>query len=334
MTEQMKESSPLRLGVLGTGSVAAAFVDSIKKSRKIISVAVGSRDLTRAQEFAAELELEQAYASYAALLADPQIDAVYIALPNTLHTEWCIKSLEAGKHVICEKPLACSGADARRIYATADRLGLKMVEAYPYRAQQQTRIALDLIHSGELGRPRTIQASFGFNITDTGDIRLNPALGGGALLDAGSYPVSLIRSIAGCAPQHISAYMLPGVNHVEASLVANLAFPGGLLAQISCTFTAAPHRYAVIACEGGAIETSYTNHVMAERPTILKIKRGAAWTDVFEAQEMTELNGFLAEAEAFADLVNTGSGWTGVSRDESIDIADMLERIKQSALAI
>ena len=143
--------------------------------------------------------------TYEALLHDPEIDAIYVPLPNNLHAAWSIRAADAGKHVLCEKPLAATAAEARAVFEAARANGVYVVEAYPYRAQPQTLKMQELLTADAIGKLQLIQASFGFPLTDVANIRMNPTLAGGALMDAGSYPVSLVRTVAGTKPTRVFA---------------------------------------------------------------------------------------------------------------------------------
>ena len=190
----------LRIGVLGAAKIARLFVEAVRPSNKVAIVAVASRDTERATAFARDMGIAHVHASYDALLADPDVDAVYVPLPNSHHAQWSIRAVNAGKHVLCEKPLAATAVEARAMFAAAAKNGVYLVEAYPYRAQPQTIKLRELLASGAIGRLQLIQASFGFPLTDALNIRMDPALAGGALMDAGSYPVSLVRTISGERP--------------------------------------------------------------------------------------------------------------------------------------
>jgi len=326
------DSRPLSMGILGAAKIARAFCDGVRPSRKVTVAAVASRDAAQAKAFALETGIPQVYATYEALLADPGIDAIYNPLPNNLHAQWSIRAVEAGKHVLCEKPLATSAADARAMFDVARRYGVHLVEAYPYRAQSQTLKMRELLDAKAIGRLQLVQASFGFPLTDIANIRMDPALAGGALMDAGCYPVSLVRTIAGERPRRVHAMAKWASSGVDLTLLASMEFPSGLLAQISCSFATLRHRHAFIAGDAGSIDTTYFNDTSATFPALLSVKRGSGWDAQQETVETTATNGFLAEAESFHDLVAHGwDAWTGVSPEESIDIAMMLEAMAASA---
>jgi len=325
-------SRPLAIGVLGAAKIARLFCDGVRGSRKVTVAAVASRDLPRAKAFADDMGIPEVHASYESLLADPAIDAVYNPLPNNLHAQWSIRAADAGKHVLCEKPLATSAADARTMFDAARRNGVRLVEAYPYRAQPQTMKLMELLGAKAIGRLQVVHAAFGFPLTDTANIRMDPTLGGGALMDAGCYPVSLVRASAGERPTRVQAMAKWAESGVDRSLVASLDFPSGLLAQISCSFATIRHRHCYIAADNGAIGTTYFNDTSAAFPPVLEVRRGNGWDAQHETIETPAGNGFLAEAESFHDLVAHGwNRWSGTTPEESIDIALMLEALAASA---
>jgi len=323
---------PLRVGVLGAARIARLFVEGVRPSEKIRVTAVASRDADRAAAFARDTGVARVHASYELLLADPGIDAIYVPLPNNLHAEWSIRALDAGKHVLCEKPLAATAAEARAVFDAARRNGVYIVEAYPYRAQPQTLKLRELLAANTIGRVQIIQASFGFPLSDTSNIRMQPDLAGGALMDAGSYPASLVRTIAGARPIRVHAASRWAESGVDLSTLATLEFASGLLAQISCSFATGRHRHAFIAGDAGSIVTTYFNDTGPMFPPLLEVKRGTGWDAQREVIETASSNGFLAEADSFYDLVRHGWGrWVGAMPEESIDIAMMLDALAASA---
>ncbi len=325
-------ATPLRIGVLGAARIARLFADGVRDSRKVVVAAVASRDVERAKSFARDIGVAKIHANYEALLDDPDIDAIYVPLPNNLHATWAIRAAEAGKHVLCEKPLAGSASEARAVFEAARRNGVFAVEAYPYRAQPQTLKMRELLAANTIGTLQLIQASFGFPLTDPANIRMNPNLAGGALMDAGSYPVSFVRTVAGARPTRVHAASRWGASQVDLTTMAVLEFESGLLAQISCTFATARHRHAFIAGDAGSISTTYFNDTSATFPPLLDVRRGTGWDAERETIELPSTNGFLAEAESFYDLVRHGwSRWVGATPDESIDIALILDAVAVSA---
>ena len=328
----MAQTKPLRIGVLGAANIARQFISAVAPSQLVSVSAVASRDPGKAEAFAKETGVSRWHGSYEALLADPAIDAIYNPLPNTLHAEWSIRATEAGKHVLCEKPLSTSAADARAMFAAAKRNKVHLVEAYPYMAQPLTGKLRQLLAANAIGKPQIVQSSFGVSFSNPADIRMKPDVGGGALLDAGSYALSLIRLVSGEAPGRVSASVRWSDTGVDRTMLATLEFPGGLLAQMSCSLGTCFHRHALIAGETGTIETNYLNHPPIGGPPAMTVKRGSKIDAVTEIVETDGGNGFFYETESFARLVASGSAqWTGATPAESIDIAGMLEAIAASA---
>jgi D-xylose 1-dehydrogenase (NADP+, D-xylono-1,5-lactone-forming) len=292
---------------------------------------VASRDPLRAQHFADELGLRKHALSYEDLLADPDIDAIYNPLPNSLHAHWSILAVKAGKHVLCEKPLASNADEARRMIQAAQENGVYLMEAYPYRSQPLTIEMLRLLAAGEIGSVEMMHAEFGFPMNNESNIRLDPALKGGSLWDAGCYPVSLVRMVAGMRPIRVQAAATWTTTGVDKTVGATLEFANGLIAQVSCSFNTAVHRHATIMGTAGIIRTDYPNNPSMESAATLQIKRGARGP-VYETVEAPPMNGFLAEAESFCDLVQHGPAfWNGVTNEESIDILVTLDAIQESA---
>jgi D-xylose 1-dehydrogenase (NADP+, D-xylono-1,5-lactone-forming) len=328
----MTTSQPLRIGILGTANIARAFTAACAPSKDVAITSVASRGLDKAEAFAREVNIPRALGSYEALLIDPDIDAVYVPLPNSMHAEWAIRAVEAGKHVLCEKPLALNASDARAMFDAAQMHQVKLREGYPYLAQAQTAMLRAWLAEGAIGRVRLIRSTFSVLFADPANIRLSPTLGGGALYDAGSYAVSLVRIAAGARPTRAQAVSQLDAKGVDLTTLANLEFADGLLAQVSCSFATAYHRHASIAGDKGVIETNYLNHPPAGGPAVLQIRKGVPMTTPFEPVHAPDGNGFRLEAEAFARLVRDGDhAWTGATPDESIDIALTLDAIRASA---
>ena len=323
-------SEPLRVGVLGAANIARQFISGVKPSTLVSVAAVASRSAEKGETFARENGVPRFHTSYEALLADPEIDAIYNPLPNSLHAEWSIRACEAGKHVLCEKPLCTSGDEARAMFAAARKNQVHLVEGYPYRAQPQTISALEMIHAGVIGPLQLIQSSFGFTLSSGPNIRGSSELAGGSLMDAGTYPVSLIIMAARERPARVSAvaHWKAGVDH---ALAATLEFKSGLLAQVTSSFSTSVHRFALLAGTRGVIQTQFLNHPPAGRPAEFLVKRGIPADKDFEAVETIALNGFRAEAESFAGLVRGDGRWEGATPEQSVDIAITLEAILHSA---
>jgi predicted dehydrogenase len=323
--------APLRIGILGTANIARSFVQGVSVSKHVTVGAIASRDAVKARSFAQECGIARHFGSYEELLADREIDAVYVPLPNSLHAEWSIRAARAGKHVLCEKPLCATAEEARAMFDAAHRHGVHLVEGYPYRAQPQTLKLAELLRAGAIGEVRLIQASFGFTLGAGENIRLSPELAGGALMDVGAYPVSLARMIAKSRATRVFA-VAQWAGGVDRALAATLQFAGGLFAQISCTFNACSHRQALIAGSRGVIQTTYLNHTAVPSQAVLQLRVGTDNDALDSTVQTSAVNGFLAEAESFARLVREGPAhWCGTTPEESIDIMLTLEAILRSA---
>lgn len=325
--------TPLRIGILGCANIARQFTAAVAPGGFATIEAVASRNPATAAAFAKDCGIARHHGSYEALLADPGVDTIYIPLPNSLHAEWAIKAARHGKHVLCEKPLALSHAEAVAMFSAAREAGVMLLEAYPYWFQPHTGDLVALLDSGAIGQVRTVQASFGFTVPNPqANIRMKPDLGGGALLDAGSYPLSLIRLAMGAAPARVIAHATWADTGVDISLMGTLLYADGRRAQVSCAMDVANHRRAVIMGTAGTIETEYINHPTAAVPSQLRIRRGIANTIPFEEIHSGIGNGFAFCAEAFAKVV-AARDVAAIERaaQASIDIAATLEALAKSA---
>jgi D-xylose 1-dehydrogenase (NADP+, D-xylono-1,5-lactone-forming) len=220
----------LRWGVLSTASIARLVIEATRAADHAEFVAVASRDAARARAFAGELGLEASFGSYEELLASDAVDAVYVAVPVALHTEWTVRALQAGKHVLCEKPFATSAADASRCFDAAEAAGRRCVEGLMWRHHPQTTLARRLVGDGAIGRLTYVRAALSVR-TGAGDIRRSVDLGGGALGDLGCYCVSAIRLFAGEPERLYADQVRDGPAGVDLRLAATLHLPGGVLAQ-------------------------------------------------------------------------------------------------------
>ena len=234
--------------------------------------AIAHRDRAAAQAWAHEFHIPRSYGSYEELLADTAIDAVYIPLPNELHERWTIAAAESGKHVLCEKPLARTVAEAERMKKACRSRGVLLMEAFMWRFQPRVEAIRKLIDSGAIGETRLIRTSFSFPI-DTGDWRLDPARGGGALFDVGCYGVSAARLFANAEPVHVQAFARRGESGVDLTLVAQLAFPSGIIGVLDCGFEE-PFRCSIeIVGTDGVVEIPRA-FLPSETPTAIVRDRG------------------------------------------------------------
>lgn len=336
-------TAPLRLGVLGCATIAHKFCRDVAASPSVRVVAVASRRADKAADFARTHGLARWHADYEALLADPGVDAVYLPLPNSLHAPWAIRAAEAGKHVLCEKPLALNLAEAQAMFAAAQAHGVQLVEAYPYAFQPQHQRLMALLAEGAIGELRSVQACFGFMLPPSPDnIRLKPELGGGALLDAGSYVLSLIREAMGQAPTRVLADASWAPGGVDISLMATLHYADGRRAQLSCAMDTANHRRATLVGTAGTLETEFLNHTAPVPdpqtgflPSQMRLRRGTANTIAFEDLHDATGSGFRFAAEALARWVAQPDAvaLSALARlsQASLDNAATLEALARSA---
>ena len=233
-------SRMLNWGIIGTGRIAHVFAEGIAASQTGTLLAVGSRTQEAADTFGEIWHIPRCYGSYTALLADPEVQAVYISTPHPLHAEWAIKAAEAGKHILCEKPLTLNHAEALAVVEAAARHDVFLMEAFMYRCHPQTAKLIELLRAGAIGQVRVIQATFSFRSDFHPEGRLfKNALGGGGILDVGCYCASIARLVAGAAqgqnfaePTHVVGAAYVGATGVDEYAVASLSFPGGILATL------------------------------------------------------------------------------------------------------
>lgn len=228
----------LRWGVISTANIGRWAVNpAIQASSNGELVAVASRTASGAKAFAETSQIPRSYGSYEALLAADDIDAVYIPLPNSMHRKWTIRAAEHGKHVLCEKPLALTAEECVEMQAAADANGIKLMEAFMYRFHPRTTRVVEMVRSGAVGEPHVVRSAFTFRLTKPDNIRLQPELGGGALMDVGCYCVNISRTLVGSEPLEVQALAEWGPSGVDTQMAGTMRFAGGLLAQFDCALT-------------------------------------------------------------------------------------------------
>ncbi len=226
----------LNWGLLSTARINRSVIPAIKASSRSRLAAVASRDRSRAEAYAREKGIPRAAASYEELLSDPEIHVIYNSLPNQLHAEWTIKALQAGKHVLCEKPLAISVDEVDAIAAAAAQSGRVVTEAFMYRHHAQTLKVQELCQKGRLGRLQLIRGAFSYTLKREGDIRLKKELGGGSIWDVGCYPIGYARLLAGVEPVEVHGWQTTGPDGTDVAFVGEMRFGNGILAQFDCGF--------------------------------------------------------------------------------------------------
>jgi predicted dehydrogenase len=231
----------LRWGLLSTARINRSLIPAIRGAARSELTTIASRTLERARAYADEWQIPRALGSYEALLADPAVDVIYNPLPNHLHVEWTVKALEAGKHVLCEKPLALSVDEVDRMAEACSRTGKVAAEAFMYRHHPLTQAVQTVVSSGRLGRITTSRGAFTFALTRAGDVRLDPAMGGGSLWDVGCYPVSYANLIAGAAPAEVFGWQRVSDRGVDLEFSGMMRYADGSVALFDCGF-AGPFR--------------------------------------------------------------------------------------------
>ena len=226
---------PVRWGLMSTARINLYILEGARQTERAAIVAVASRDQGRADAYARQHGIERALGSYDALLEDPGVEVVYIGLPNSLHVEWSIRALEAGKHVLCEKPFGRRPAEVERAFDAAERADRLVMEAFMYRHHPQTRTLQEVVASGAIGELRQLRACFSFTLDDPDDVRMRPELDGGALMDVGCYCISVSRLLAG-EPELVFGRQRVGPTGVDVGFTGLLQFPGGVFAEFHCGF--------------------------------------------------------------------------------------------------
>jgi predicted dehydrogenase len=232
--------TPVKWGIISTAHINRLVIPGAHESPKVDLVAVASRDPARADEYARRWEIPRAYGSYEALLADEEIEAVYISLPNTLHCEWSIRAVEAGKHVLCEKPMSRRAADVEKAFDAAERAGRILTEAFMFRHHPQANRLTKLIAEGAIGQLRLVRACFSYALYDVENIRLRTDVEGGSLMDVGCYCVNGSRLLAG-EPELVYGQQLTGPSGTDWVFTGSMRFPGDVFAQFDCG-TSLPER--------------------------------------------------------------------------------------------
>jgi predicted dehydrogenase len=299
----MAASDRVRWGILGTGRITTSLIRPVATSARNVVSAVASRDGERAAAHAAQYGIPRSFASYEDLLADADIDAIYIALPNHLHAPWTVRALEAGKHVLCEKPLALRVEDVDAISDASQRTGRLAMEAFMYLHHPQTKRLLELVRSGSLGELRAMQAAFAFNLTYPNDPRLEPAMGGGALWDVGCYPVSMARRIAGSPPDRVRGTADIGPTGVDLTAFALLDYASGMTAQLYAGFASVPEqRVQLIGSLGSVVAAPAFVAGLDGRSTVLDVR----YLDGAERIEIPFADPYGLEVENVAEAVLDG----------------------------
>ena len=265
----------LRWGILSTASIGVQkVIPAIQRAERCEVVAIASRNTARAEEVAAQLGIGRAHGGYEDLLADDDVDAVYIPLPNHLHLDWTIAAARAGKHVLCEKPLAITAADAERMIAACESEGVLLMEAFMYRLHPMWQAVRDLIASGRIGELREVQSWFSYFNDDPADIRNQTEAGGGALFDIGCYSVNLSRMLFGAEPVRVQGEVRRDEHlGIDVSTSGILGFPDGV-ATFTCAIRSEPDQRVHVYGSRGRISIEIPFNIPPDLPTRVFLTAG------------------------------------------------------------
>ncbi len=319
----MNDGDAVRWGILSTARINDKLLAGARGAAGARVVAVGSRDRARGEEFAARHGIGRVHGSYEDLLADPDVEAVYIPLPNSLHVPWSIQALEAGKHVLCEKPLTRRAAEAEAAFDAADRSGRLLMEAFMWRYHPQTEALVRL--AGEIAPLRVVRTAFGFPLPpdDVANVRLQGSLEGGALMDVGCYCVSALRLLGG-EPEQVHGEQVAGGDGVDGRFAGVLRFAGGVLGTFDCGFDVPPRSAIEVVGEGGTIVSSDPWHGATPRLTLARPGEPA------EAVAVEAANPYRLEVEDVSAAIRAGRA-PRLGREDAVGQARTIEALYAAA---
>ena len=313
---------PVKWGILSTADINKRLIPGAQESNEVELLAVGSRDLARAEEFGAKWGIPRAYGSYEEFLADPDIEAIYNPLPNTMHCEWSIRALEAGKHVLCEKPMSRHPADVEAAFDAAERSGRLLSEAFMYRHNPQTKRLKELVDSGVIGELRLIRSTFSYSLFDAENIRLRTDVEGGSLMDVGCYCVSGSRLLGG-EPEVVSGQQFVGPSGTDWVFAGTMRFPDGVLATFDCG-TSLPERDELEAI--GTEGSLFVDDPWHCLNPVIELRRASG----VERIEIERQNSYRLELEDLGASIR-GRGTPLLGREDAVQQARVIEALFQSA---
>jgi D-xylose 1-dehydrogenase (NADP+, D-xylono-1,5-lactone-forming) len=316
-------AEPIRWGIVSTADINRKVIPGAHASPKVDLAAVASRDPARAEAYAKQWQIERAFGSYEALLDDPSIEAVYISLPNTLHCEWSIRALEAGKHVLCEKPLSRHPDEVAAAYDAAERTGHLLMEAFMYRHHPQTTRLVELVREGAVGELRLVRSAFSYSLYDESNIRLRTEVEGGALMDVGCYNVSGSRLLAG-EPERVYGEAWFGPTGTDWVFGGTLRFPGDVLATFDCGTALSDRDELEAIGSEGSLFLDDPWHCLEP---VLELRRD---DEPVERIEVQRLDPYRLELENLSDAIR-GNGTPLLGRDDALAQARVLEALHRSA---
>ena len=317
----------VKWGVLSTANIGRWAVNpAIQSSANGELVAVASRDDDRARAFAKEQGIPRHHGSYEALLDDPDVDALYIPVPNSIHREWTIRAARAGKHVLCEKPLAMDGSECEDMAVAAEEANVLLIEAFMYRFHPRTGRVLSMLSDGVVGDLRSVRSAFTFRLTQPDNIRLNPELGCGALMDVGCYCVNVSRTLAGAEPVEISATARWTRRGVDNELVGVMRFEGDVTAHFDCALTMERSEFYEAAGADGQLRVE-SAFLPGSADVVIEERRGHAGVREHLVPGVDE---YRLMVEHFADCVTGGTPVRYPAREAAANMR-VIEALYRSA---
>ncbi|CAJ1501378.1 Gfo/Idh/MocA family oxidoreductase [[Mycobacterium] kokjensenii] len=313
----------LRIGVLGAARITPhALIKPARDNPEVVVSAVAARDIGRARAFAAKHGIDGVHGDYAALIADPQIDAIYNPLPNHLHGKWTRAALDAGKHVLCEKPFTANADEAREMAAVSAAGDRVVMEAFHYRYHPMTLRIEEIIASGELGRLRHIDAALSFPVPRFSDIRYQYALAGGALMDAGCYTVHMARTFGGATPEVVAAQPTLRSENIDRAMTAQLRFPAGHTATIRCSLWSSKLLQVSVRVVGEDGELRAFNPLMPQYFHRLRVRSARGR----RVERFSHRASYAYQLDAFADAVLRGAPVRTTPQDaiENMSVIDAI----------
>jgi predicted dehydrogenase len=287
----------LNWGFLSTARINKALIKPLRASKRTLLLGVASRNIDSAQAYARENKIPKAYGSYDDLLNDPEIDVIYNSLPNHLHAEWTIKALHAGKHVLCEKPLALTLDEIDAMSSAAKETGKVLAEAFMYRHHAQTLKVKEIVDSGELGKIQLIKGTFSFFLNRENDYRNFKELGGGSIWDVGCYPISFTRTIVGAEPVEVFGWQVEGQGGGDVLFTGQMRFGNGILAQFDSGFKIPARTYMEIVGSDATLYVPFPFKPSISNEIILT-RAGKQQKIKIKGQEL-----YLGEVEDMCDAV-------------------------------
>jgi len=312
-------------GLLSTARINESIIGAARESDRAHVLAVASRDAGRAEAYALEHGIERSYGSYEALLGDSDVEAVYISLPNAMHVGWTVRALEAGKHVLCEKPFSRHPEEVEQAFDLAESAGLVLSEGFMWRHHPQTAKLVELVADGAIGPLRVVRAAFSFQLAavhGAGDTRFDPDLDGGSLMDVGSYCLSAIRLLAG-EPERLQGQQVVGPSGVDVCFAASLALPDDRLGHFDCGFVLPSRGELEVVGEEASLFVDDPFHARAPG---IELRR----QDGTERIVVERANSYRLELENVADAIR-GEGPLLLGREDALGQARAIDALYRSA---